>query len=246
MKAILFFILLYQSTVAQVATESALIVAEYGRDRSAGSWTYLVSYNFNKGHLLSKDTLWSGRSNTPYVDFNFGQFFIYNNRYIISSIGGLFDLKTNQPFKKDMHTFIGAKDHQLFFYNSYDGYFIWNSKNNSYRKISEKTYKAARPIIASKTIVSNCKWQGTNFLFGAETDTVGRYIFYKEKSIGKVWCYPFHSFHNDHYLATEWGKTGKPLGFQSTQGFKLWNSFTKEWNNYPISSLCNLIGWVEK
>ena len=115
------FLLLLANCFGQTKLQK-LIAAEYRIDSPrVGNFTYLVSYNFANGHLLSKDTLLGVPTNKEgiagsYVRYDLGKNFIYKNRYVISGIGNVIDIKTKSLVMDESDEFISAQGDTLIFH----------------------------------------------------------------------------------------------------------------------------------
>jgi hypothetical protein len=124
---------------AQIKRQS-LIVAEYRIDTpKLGNYTYVVSYNFDNGKLVSKDTILGAQSHYKYsiFKFGFGNHFIYKNRFAISGSGNVIDTKTKKLMTENYSDdFIAAAGDTLIFHrsNTYTGtgYLMLNLLTGSY------------------------------------------------------------------------------------------------------------------
>jgi hypothetical protein len=124
-----------------------LIAAEYRIDSPrVGNFTYLVSYNFANGNLLSKDTILGVPTNRKgiagsYVRYDLGKNFIYKNRYVISGIGNVIDIKTKSLVMEESDDFISAQGDTLIFHRDNiftgTGYLILDLKSRKYRFINQ-------------------------------------------------------------------------------------------------------------
>jgi hypothetical protein len=78
----------------------------------------------------------------------------------------------------------------------------------------------------------------------AENEKYGRTIKFEDKEIGKKWCRfdnakttkDYSAFQNDMVVGSE----------HYPQGVAVWNAGTKKWVMLDVSSLANIIGWVEE
>ncbi|WP_324229602.1 hypothetical protein [Lacibacter sp.] len=124
-----------------------LIVAEYRIDSPRiGNFTYLVSYNFANGLLLSKDTILGVPTNRKgiagsYVRYDLGINFIYKNRYVISGIGNVIDIKTKSLVMEESDDFISAQGDTLIFHRDNiftgTGYLMLDLKSRQYKFINQ-------------------------------------------------------------------------------------------------------------
>lgn len=140
------FFLLFAYCVGQTKHQK-LIAAEFRIDISgAGNFTYLVSYNFADGLLISKDTILGVGTNKEgvagsYVRYDLGKNFIYKNRYVISGIGNVIDIKTKSLVIKESDDFISANGDTLIFHRDNiftgTGYLMLDLKAKKYRFINK-------------------------------------------------------------------------------------------------------------
>ena len=124
-----------------------LIAAEYRIDSPrVGNFTYLVSYNFANGLLLSKDTILAVPTNRKgiagsYVRYDLGKNFIYKNRYLISGIGNVIDIKTKSLVMEESDDFISAQGDTLIFHRDNiftgTGYLMLDLKTRKYRFVNQ-------------------------------------------------------------------------------------------------------------
>ena len=138
---IIFFITFVSQAFAQ--KYQSLIVAEYRIDTPRlGNYTYLVSYNFSDGELVSKDTIigrvvFKKERLSPPVRFDLGKNFIYRNQYVVSGAGNVIDLRKKTFVTESADGFIEARDDTLVFYraNSYTGtgFLHLNLKTGDYK-----------------------------------------------------------------------------------------------------------------
>ena len=86
---------------------------------------------------------------------------------------------------------------------------------------------------------------GNNFFVESEENPkYGRIIKFENKEIGKKWCRfdnaktmnGFAAFQNDMVVGTE----------RYPQGVAVWNTVTNKWATIDVSSLAEIVGWVEE
>lgn len=122
--ATLIYVLLTFNNYCFGQTIQSLIVAEYLKDSSGmGSYTFLTSYNFQEGKLLSKDTLFDApvtRENVAgsYIRFDLGRNFIYKNRYLISSNASVIDIVNRTLVVNAQANFVKTIGDTLIFYRN--------------------------------------------------------------------------------------------------------------------------------
>ena len=143
MRILLFttFFLLYSYCFGQTKHQK-LIAAEYRIDSPrVGNFTYLVSYNFTDGILISKDTILGAETRKKgvpgsYVRYGLGKNFIYKNRYVISGIGNVIDIKTKSLVTEESGDFISGQGDTLIFHRS-TGYQMFDLKTKKYSFINQ-------------------------------------------------------------------------------------------------------------
>ncbi|WP_257670576.1 hypothetical protein [Parapedobacter tibetensis] len=174
-------LLLFLSTIslmlaAQHKTQK-LIVAEYRKSNpDRGNYNYLVSYNFQQGHFISKDTIFEGPTfkdgkGPPYVQFHTKPNYIHQDRYIITRNGSVIDLNTGKLIKENPdwnHRFTEAIGDTLVYEKwenrEYRTYYFFNLRSLNYTKAPEGAYKR------SKNSVSNHRYlkyspNNTHFIY---------------------------------------------------------------------------------
>lgn len=140
------FFLLFANCFGQTKLQK-LIAAEYRIDSPrVGNFTYLVSYNFANGILLSKDTIIGVPTNKEgiagsYVRYDLGKNFIYKNRYVISGIGNVIDIKTKSLVMEESDDFISAQGDTLIFHRANiftgTGYLMLDLSSRKYKFINK-------------------------------------------------------------------------------------------------------------
>ena len=141
MKRFISFFLIFSFLVSN-AQDQRLIVAEYRVDSpKIGNYTYLTCYHFNNGRFDYKDTLFEAPTNQrgiagSYVRFDLGENQIYQNRYLISGIGNVIDLKRKKLLLAESDEFIEARKDLLIFHRDNiftgTGYLTLNLKTGKY------------------------------------------------------------------------------------------------------------------
>ncbi|MBR9861504.1 hypothetical protein GYB22_12325 [bacterium] len=164
MKVLLSFLLfsfIVIGTVSLACTSQAektkvysLLVAEYEKSVS-GNYTHLVSYNFSDGKFVSKDTIYSvlplrEQEQGKQVRFDLGTNFIYQNRYVITGIGNVFDLKTQSLIMEESDEFIEARGDSLIFQRANiftgTGYLVCNLKKRTYEFVKDPSFFMVKGI----------------------------------------------------------------------------------------------------
>lgn len=84
------------------------------------------------------------KTKADFIRFDIGKNFIYKNRYIITGIGNVIDLKTQKIVVPDRGEFIKASGDSLIFYTNdiFKGkyYSILNTQTNNYQKVENANY----------------------------------------------------------------------------------------------------------
>ena len=86
---------------------------------------------------------------------------------------------------------------------------------------------------------------GNNFFVEAdENPKYGRAIKYETAEAGKKWCRLDNAKTTAGYAALQSDIVMGPDRYP--QGVAVWNAFTKKWTILDVSSLSDIIGWVEE
>ncbi len=145
----------------QTPRENALLVAE------SGNHTHLVSYNFINGKLTSKDTILSepaskGKNTGSYVRYDLGRNFVYKNRYVISGIGNIIDVKTNSLVMEESDNLIETRGDSIIFHRRNSrtgtGYLVCDLIKRTYGFVKDKNFMSVKGI------------HSPNHLWGLEID----------------------------------------------------------------------------
>lgn len=125
-----------------------LIAAEYkGDSPGAGNYTYLVSYNFKDGLLISKDTILGAETFKKgvagsYVRFDLGKNFIYKNRYVVSGTGNVIDIHKKALVIEESDEFVKASGDTMIFHRrnaiSGTGFLMLDLQTGKYNFINNK------------------------------------------------------------------------------------------------------------
>ena len=134
----------------QTPRKNSLLVAEYQKnEEGVGNYAHLVSYNFIAGKLTSKDTVFSapttkGQHQGPYIRYDQGRNFVYQNRYVISGIGNVIDVQTKSLVMEERDHFIETRGDSIIFHrNNGDtgaGYLICDLKNRTYDFVKDRNF----------------------------------------------------------------------------------------------------------
>lgn len=156
MTRLLFIIVLLSaiSCLGQRPRENSLLVAEYQKsEEGLGNYTHLVSYNFIDGKLSSKDTILSkptskGQFKGSYVRYDLGSNFVYKNRYVISGIGNVIDIKNKSLVTEESDELIETKGDSIIFHRNNiltgTGYLVCDLKNKTYKFVKDTNFMAVK------------------------------------------------------------------------------------------------------
>lgn len=140
----------------QTPRQNALLVAELQKNyEGTGNYTHLVSYNFINGKLASKDTILSapisrGKNTGPYVRYGLGRNFVYKNRYVISGVGNIIDVKTNSLVMEESDKLIETRGDSIIFHRNNSrtgtGYLVCDLKKRTYGFVKDKNFMNVKGI----------------------------------------------------------------------------------------------------
>lgn len=155
----------------QMTGIDSLIIVEYESDRGLASIQHLVSYNFEKGLLISKDTIYTARKNdttSNRISFMFDGHFIENDRYAISRWGDVIDVKEKTLINKDGYKYLETiEDNFVFHAYTKDGlldFLLYNFNTQTYHRADNEFSKIIRGntspnhLFALEVNKSNIPW----------------------------------------------------------------------------------------
>jgi len=130
---------------------------------------------------------------------------------------------------------IPATAENTFFEFSNDGNIIYSCGKGRYL-IDTKKLKAEK--ISYESV-------GNNFFVEAEENPkYGRTIKFEDKEAGKKWCRVDNAKTTDGYAAFQ---NEIVIGTEHyPQGVAVWNTTTQKWTSLDVSSLADIIGWVQE
>ncbi len=142
------FVLLVFSGYAQNSSES-LIAIHYDTDSKADLKQNIYKYTFTNNVFAGREKLLTvvGRKNDKdYVRFDQGTNTIYQDRYLISSIGNIVDLKEKKVLHDGTGKLVKCSNDSIVFYTNdiFKGkyYSYYDLKTNKYSEIKSLTFKA--------------------------------------------------------------------------------------------------------
>jgi hypothetical protein len=129
----------------------SLVVVQMDPKSSVNHLQHLVSYQFVDGKNVSKDTLLSIPTTRKdvkgsYVRFDIGVNRIYRDRYIVTGIGNIIDIKNKKLLLDQKDQFVRFSGDSVIFYTNdiFKGkyYSVYDLKKETYTKIESLVYKA--------------------------------------------------------------------------------------------------------
>lgn len=147
---LLFFAFLLLS--ATPSTKKTLIVAEYDDNAAKNHIQYLVSYTFLDGIMTAKETLLVIPTQKQgvlgdYIRFDLGKNKLYQNRYVVSGIGNIIDLKQKKIILAEKDNFFAFNGDSVIFYTNdiFKGtyYSVFNLRTEQYDKVIDPNYDPA-------------------------------------------------------------------------------------------------------
>jgi hypothetical protein len=135
----------------------SLIVAEYDDNASSNHLQHLVNYTFIDGAMSGREQLLSipmqkAGIKGSYVRFDVGSNKIYRNRYVVTGIGNVIDLKNKKVILEEKDEFISFSGDSIIFYTNdiFKGkyYSVFDLRTEKYNKVENPNFNPlARPSI---------------------------------------------------------------------------------------------------
>ena len=131
--------------------KNSLLVVQLDPKSSVNHLQHLVSYQFEDGKNISRDTILSvaiSRKDVKgdYVRFDIGKNKIYRNRYIVTGIGNIIDIKNKKLLLDQKDQFVKFSGDSIIFYTNdiFKGkyYSVYDLKKEKYSQIENAAYKA--------------------------------------------------------------------------------------------------------
>lgn len=149
------FVITFLCSVALLSqnTTYSLIIIHYD-PASKGEFKQLVySYNFLNGHYQSREELMSfkgrvkeGKTEKDYIRTDIGTNILYKNRYLITGIGNIIDLKEKKILFDQKANLVRCSNDSAIYYtnDAFKGkyYSVYNFTTNKYAEVKSLTFKA--------------------------------------------------------------------------------------------------------
>ncbi len=146
---IFFLVLLFLGSNVIAQKKVSLIIAEYDGKAATNYLQNIVSYTFVNGAMVERKVIMSvpsknEKTKADFIRFDMGKNSIYKNRYIITGIGNVIDLKNQKIVVPDRGEFVKASGDSLIFYTNdiFKGkyYSVLNTQTNVYQKVENANY----------------------------------------------------------------------------------------------------------
>jgi hypothetical protein len=127
----------------------SLIVAEYDDNAAVNHLQHIVNYTFVDGAMVSKEELLSIPTQKAgvkgnYIRFDIGKNRMYRNRYIVTGIGNIIDIKNKKILLEEKGEFVKFSGDSVIFYTNdiFKGkyYSVYNLATEKYQKIENANY----------------------------------------------------------------------------------------------------------
>src|ERR1043165_1844503 len=127
----------------------SLIIAAYDDNAAVNHLQHLMNYVFVDGAMLSQETLLSVPTTKSgvkgnYVRFDIGKNHIYRNRYIVTGIGNVIDIKTKKILVEERGDFIKFSGDSIIFHTNdiFKGkyYSVLDLRTEKFQKVENPNY----------------------------------------------------------------------------------------------------------
>lgn len=135
----------------------SLIVAEYDDNASTNHLQHLVNYTFADGAMISREELLAipmqkAGVKGDYIRFDIGKNKMYRDRYVVTGIGNVIDLKTRKVLLEEKDEFVAFNGDSIIFHTNdiFKGkyYSVFNLKTEKYQKVEDANYNPLpRPAV---------------------------------------------------------------------------------------------------
>lgn len=153
MKSLRFLVFILTATIISafclVQNKVSLIVAEYDDNAAVNHLQHIVNYTFVDGAMVSKEEIISIPTQKAgikgnYVRFDIGKNKVYRNRYIVTGIGNIIDLKSKKVILEEKDEFIGFRGDSVLFYTNdiFKGkyYSVFDLRTEKYQKVENPNF----------------------------------------------------------------------------------------------------------
>lgn len=127
----------------------SLLIAEYDDNAAVNHLQHLVNYVFVDGAMVTRETIVSLPTQKAgikgnYVRFDLGKNRIYRNRYVITGIGNVIDIKTKKLLVEERGDFVAFSGDSIIFHTNdiFKGkyYSVLNLKTEKFGKVENANY----------------------------------------------------------------------------------------------------------
>ena len=127
----------------------SLLIAEFDANASSNKLQHLVKYIFAEGNFVTKEKILSVPMQQEgvkgsFVRFDLGENKIYRNRYVVTGIGNIIDIKNKKLLLTEKHQFVQFKGDSVVFYTNdiFKGkyYSVYNLKTEMYSRVNDLLY----------------------------------------------------------------------------------------------------------
>jgi hypothetical protein len=127
----------------------SLLIAEYDDNAAVNHLQHLVNYVFVDGAMVTRETIVSLPTQKAgikgnYVRFDLGKNRIYRNRYVVTGIGNVIDIKTKKLLVEERGDFVAFSGDSIIFHTNdiFKGkyYSVLNLKTEKFGKVENANY----------------------------------------------------------------------------------------------------------
>lgn len=146
---ILIFLFAITGSFYAPSKKQSLLIAEFDGNAAVNHLQHLVNYVFVEGAMVSREMILSVPAkksgvNGDYVRFDLGLNSLYRNRYVITSIGNVIDIKTKKILVSERGDFVKFSGDSIVFHTNdiFKGkyYSVLNLKTEKYEKVANANY----------------------------------------------------------------------------------------------------------
>jgi hypothetical protein len=146
---LLFLPVIFSGSFTPEQKKVSLLIAEYDGNAGVNHLQHLVRYVYTDGILTSREVVISLPSQKKdvkgdYVRFDIGKNRIYRNRYVVTGIGNVIDIKSKKLLVEERGDFVAFNGDSIIFHTNdiFKGkYFsVLNLKTEQYQKVENPNY----------------------------------------------------------------------------------------------------------